>query len=95
MAYGCHEERYSLPIEAVDTHRPRQARKTGAAATTGASGVSAASTARDYFGDTKMYAPKPASLTERLEGVKADNIAPTVVRGQEDGQQQQVGTNQA
>lgn len=30
MAYGCHEERYPLPIQAVDTHRPNP-KKTGKA----------------------------------------------------------------
>ena len=35
-----------------------------------------------------MYAPKPDSLSQALEGVKADNTAPTVVQGQKDGQQQ-------
>lgn len=33
MAYGCHEERYPLPIQAVDTHRPNP-KKTGKAGLT-------------------------------------------------------------
>lgn len=87
MAYGCHEERYPLPIDAVDTHRPRPAKKTGVPPSAGGAADdrrwSAASTTRDYFGDTKMYAPKPDSLSQALEGVKADGIVPTVVKGQE------------
>jgi 6-phosphofructo-2-kinase/fructose-2,6-biphosphatase 2 len=59
MAYGCHEERYALPIQAVDTHRPKPK-----AAKPDHSGVPEESTvvnnvvkttseapARDYFGD--------------------------------------------
>jgi 6-phosphofructo-2-kinase/fructose-2,6-biphosphatase 2 len=84
MAYGCHEERYTLPIEAVDTHRPRPAKKTGAPPSAGgeeAAKHSAASTTRDYFGDAKMFAAKPESLSQALEGVKEDT-EPTVVKGQ-------------
>lgn len=59
MAYGCHEERYPLPIEAVDTHRPnpKKAGKTGATGASGAASVAETEvkgpsdgTARDYFG---------------------------------------------
>lgn len=84
MAYGCHEERFPLPIQAVDTHRARPAKKTGAIATATEENRrwSAASTQRDYFGDTKMYAAKPESLADRLEGVKADETLPTVVKDQ-------------
>ena len=65
MAYGCHEERYPLPIAAVDTHRPRPNRpnrKLSIASPTGVSGtasvgevpepMSRATIARDYFGDS-------------------------------------------
>jgi 6-phosphofructo-2-kinase/fructose-2,6-biphosphatase 2 len=85
MAYGCHEERYTLPIEAVDTHRPRPAKKTGAPPSAGGEAApahNAASTTRDYFGDTKMFAAKPETLTQALEGVKEDT-EPTVVKGQQ------------
>jgi 6-phosphofructo-2-kinase/fructose-2,6-biphosphatase 2 len=81
MAYGCHEERYTLPIEAVDTHRPKPAKKTGAPSS--ASGVppkSAASVTRDYFGDAKMFAAKPESLSEALED--AQGKEPSVLKAQ-------------
>ena len=57
MAYGCHEERYPLPIAAVDTHRPRPTKKTKSDAILPPLqeptplALSAAATARDYFGD--------------------------------------------
>jgi 6-phosphofructo-2-kinase/fructose-2,6-biphosphatase 2 len=80
MAYGCHEERYTLPIEAVDTHRPRPAKKTAAAPAGGDHYKAAASTTRDYFGDTKMFAAKPESLSEALKDAQGDE--PTVVKSQ-------------
>ncbi|KAJ9097448.1 hypothetical protein QFC20_006189 [Naganishia adeliensis] len=51
-AYGCEEERYPLPIAAVDTHRPKPTRKT-AANTPLRSPPTAegGSVARDYFGN--------------------------------------------
>jgi 6-phosphofructo-2-kinase/fructose-2,6-biphosphatase 2 len=80
MAYGCHEERYTLPIEAVDTHRPRPAKKTGAVPSAEPPKYTAASTTRDYFGDTKMFAAKPETLSEALEDAK--NAEPTVLKAQ-------------
>ena len=81
MAYGCHEERYTLPIEAVDTHRPKPAKKTGAPPSVGSEPPrTAASTTRDYFGDTKMFAAKPGALSEALED--AQGAKPTVLKGQ-------------
>ncbi|ORY33454.1 6-phosphofructo-2-kinase-domain-containing protein [Naematelia encephala] len=60
MAYGCHEERYHLPIAAVDTHRPKP-QKAGAGGSHPHSRkqsvidvgetVSRAPVSRDYFGD--------------------------------------------
>jgi 6-phosphofructo-2-kinase/fructose-2,6-biphosphatase 2 len=51
LAYGCHEERYALPIAAVDTHRPKPAK--GGKATEAMDGQAhTTGTARDYFGDT-------------------------------------------
>jgi hypothetical protein len=81
MAYGCHEERYTLPIEAVDTHRPKPAKKTGGIPPASADPPrTAASTTRDYFGDTKMFAAKPDSLTEALKD--AQGVKPSVLKGQ-------------
>ncbi|WWC72004.1 uncharacterized protein I206_105963 [Kwoniella pini CBS 10737] len=66
-AYGCHEERYPLPIAAVDTHRPKPKGKKGATPSNGAPPHEGeekpekaeekadfetdTSVARDYFGD--------------------------------------------
>ncbi|KAJ3494306.1 hypothetical protein NLJ89_g10837 [Agrocybe chaxingu] len=45
-AYGCDEERYALPIQAVDTHRPKPK---------GHAPVVSTSTAREYYtGDTEL-----------------------------------------
>lgn len=50
-AYGCEEERYPLPIAAVDTHRPKPARKTNAnTPIMSPPAADHSSTARDYFG---------------------------------------------
>lgn len=94
MAYGVHEERYPLPIAAVDTHRPRPSKKgkeskapsvpdnTSNGATGGASGVhGGANVARDYFGDSKMYAARPEMVAQALEGAQAgNNLEPKVVQ---------------
>jgi len=81
MAYGCHEERYTLPIEAVDTHRPKPSKKTGGIPSASAEPPrTAASTTRDYFGDTKMFAAKPDSLSEALKD--AQGAKPSVLKGQ-------------
>jgi len=81
MAYGCHEERYTLPIEAVDTHRPKPSKKTGGIPSASAEPPrTAASTTRDYFGDTKMFAAKPDSLSEALKD--AQGVKPSVLKGQ-------------
>lgn len=61
MAYGCHEERYALPIAAVDTHRARPARdrkgSVGAsvAHSEAPSRAGGAPPARDYFGDLSKH----------------------------------------
>jgi len=65
MAYGCHEERYPLPIAAVDTHRAKPSRKrvgsVGAAdATTVNPDAPRAAPARDYFGDVSQHMQKHA-----------------------------------
>lgn len=48
-AYGCHEERYPLPIEAVDTHRPKP--KRGEHSHNLDIPESRAPVSRDYFGN--------------------------------------------
>ena len=53
MAYGCEEERFPVPIPAVDTHRPKPARRNTDEGAESASGEEnkATGAARDYFGD--------------------------------------------
>ncbi|KAJ9109242.1 hypothetical protein QFC21_000571 [Naganishia friedmannii] len=72
-AYGCEEERYPLPIAAVDTHRPKPTRKTAAntpARTPPASGP-AGGTARDYFGAAAPPAV-PDGKSSPQDAVSAD-----------------------
>lgn len=54
-AYGCIEERFSVPIESVDTHRPKPKRKDVHQDTLPV----ADSTKRDYFGSS--HAPSDTS----------------------------------
>lgn len=72
MAYGCHEERYPLPIAAVDTHRAKPSRKrvgsVGAAdAVPTNPDEPRAPPARDYFGDVSKHVPAEA----KQEGANA------------------------
>jgi 6-phosphofructo-2-kinase/fructose-2,6-biphosphatase 2 len=79
MAYGCHEERYELPIQAVDTHRPKPNKKGKPAEE--AAPTSSASSKRDYFGDTsKVFAAKPEVNTEELKKAQDDSMSPTSVQ---------------
>lgn len=69
QAYGCQEERYPLPIAAVDTHRPRPSKGRNTA------GVSVAEEAfqpvkRDYYGDSQQgvgFGLKPEAISQALE----------------------------
>lgn len=68
MAYGCEEERFPVPIPAVDTHRPKPSKSTMDEVPPGASAEQETSTggdgpARDYFGDSAVPAPSSASAT--------------------------------
>lgn len=96
MAYGCHEERYPLPIAAVDTHRPKPARgaKDSAAVPDADADAPRAAPARDYFGDlSKVVASPDAQPSQEaanpLEAVKnalqkdaeADQLTPKAVKG--------------
>ncbi|RSH91861.1 Fructose-2,6-bisphosphatase [Saitozyma podzolica] len=93
MAYGCHEERYHLPIAAVDTHRPKPNKhsKTGSGQldTNAAEEVLNRSGAkRDYFGDTAHHSDKPkvpetpgTQVQQALEkAVDAGDVAPKVAQ---------------
>jgi 6-phosphofructo-2-kinase/fructose-2,6-biphosphatase 2 len=67
MAYGCHEERYPLPIAAVDTHRPKPTRgrkDSVAASEAGTEAPSRAPPARDYFGDVSKHVASPDAQEE-------------------------------
>ena len=73
MAYGCHEERYHLPIAAVDTHRPKPARggKETAAEGEAPEAPSRAPPARDYFGDLSKVVGAAAVDTAESNPVEA------------------------
>lgn len=51
MAYGCNEERYPLPIQAVDTHRPKPKKGVLTAAAEAETPRAVDGVKRDYFGD--------------------------------------------
>lgn len=80
MAYGCHEERYPLPIAAVDTHRPNP--KKHAASSSVSGDVTAPEqlekkteqVARDYFG----------TATGGV-GVRAEQVTKALEKGMEQG----------
>lgn len=72
MAYGVHEERYPLPIAAVDTHRPKPSKKARAEAEVEASAAGpgpgpGAAPARDYFGDAKIRTKSDADRKEEQQ----------------------------
>lgn len=67
-AYGCEEERYSLPIEAVDTHRPKPSKhhKDGSTDKIIEMGALQRETKRDYFGETShIHTPAPIPTPEQ------------------------------
>lgn len=67
-AYGCEEERYPLPIAAVDTHRPKPNRKTNANTPVRSPPASeVASTARDYFGTIPGSLQQSKTSTSEVE----------------------------
>ncbi|KAK4685858.1 hypothetical protein P7C73_g4283, partial [Tremellales sp. Uapishka_1] len=83
MAYGCHEERYPLPIAAVDTHRPKadKAGKVKDAASASASAPApGASVQRDYFGKAALGGGMGQQLKEALEEtVEAGQLTPKAI----------------
>ncbi|KAG8916257.1 Fructose-2,6-bisphosphatase [Tulasnella sp. 417] len=50
-AYGCDEERYKVPIQAVSTHRPKPKTETDAQGDPAAVEKKRSTTARNYYGD--------------------------------------------
>ncbi|KAG8912978.1 Fructose-2,6-bisphosphatase, partial [Tulasnella sp. 408] len=50
-AYGCDEERYKVPIQAVSTHRPKPKTETNAQGDPAAVEKKRSTTARNYYGD--------------------------------------------
>ncbi len=64
MAYGCHEERYPLPIQAVDTHRPKP--KRGHKLLDGEVPASRAPLSRDYFGEAHTQV-QPDDVSSALQ----------------------------
>ncbi|TYJ53246.1 hypothetical protein B9479_006113 [Cryptococcus floricola] len=87
MAYGCHEERYPLPIQAVDTHRPRPTKggKTPGGHVVPDFNPDAGGVARDYYGDKKQgvgMGLKAEALSQALENeVEAGSLTPTAAGG--------------
>ncbi len=79
VAYGCLEERYPLPIAAVDTHRPKQVRKSAISSPTDGvdTATSPAAVNRDYFG---------SGLIQKLanETIKEESHEETVVEAGND-----------
>lgn len=70
-AYGCEEERFPLPIAAVDTHRAKPTKKTGAPPSRAISPPTQTNpgTGRDYFGTNTAAKNSPdlsASKPEKL-----------------------------
>lgn len=75
MAYGCEEERFHVPIAAVDTHRPKPARRnTGDGAAAAPTEEKKSGAARDYFGDA---APTATSHVAVPTPDPADAKSPT------------------
>lgn len=64
-AYGCIEERFSVPIESVDTHRPKPMKKSKEGVDTSAPAAEilvADNTKRDYYGShAPSHAPSEAA----------------------------------
>jgi 6-phosphofructo-2-kinase/fructose-2,6-biphosphatase 2 len=59
-AYGCEEERYHLPIEAVDTHRPKPSKH-------GHKVIEMAehsNTKRDYYGESGAATPQQKPVAD-------------------------------
>lgn len=74
-AYGCDEKRYPLPIEAVDTHRPKPKGKAGAAGTAGGPDNDVPTPATDAVEQTleeAMSAPPPSQVRPLSAAVKQD-----------------------
>jgi 6-phosphofructo-2-kinase/fructose-2,6-biphosphatase 2 len=77
MAYGCHEERYPLPIAAVDTHRPKPVKGKKEVTLE----VKRHSMQRDYFGGTAPASGQasPGAVKEALQkAVDAGAVEPKV-----------------
>jgi 6-phosphofructo-2-kinase/fructose-2,6-biphosphatase 2 len=85
LAYGCHEERYPLPIAAVDTHRPKPSKTQIHTPQPGgippAPMASGAETGRDYFGDKSTVAAKALAIKSALESsVEKGEMTPSAAR---------------
>lgn len=79
MAYGCNEERYPLPIAAVDTHRPKP--KRGNKLMDDGIAPSRAPVSRDYFGGPSL-AVQPEAVRLALEkDMDAGTLTPKAAGG--------------
>ncbi|WVO21152.1 uncharacterized protein IAS62_002458 [Cryptococcus decagattii] len=89
QAYGCQEERYPLPIAAVDTHRPRpsKGKNTIAASVAGENFTPDQPVKRDYYGDSQQgvgFGLKPEAISQALENeMEQGKLTPRAARGAE------------
>ncbi|WVN86442.1 uncharacterized protein L203_101606 [Cryptococcus depauperatus CBS 7841] len=87
MAYGCHEERYPLPIAAVDTHRPRpsKGKNTVAGSVAEPDFIPDLNVKRDYYGDGQKgvgMGLKPEVIAQALKNeVEQGKLLPKVAQG--------------
>ena len=83
MAYGCHEERYPLPIQAVDTHRPRPSKTKDSTPAAEGAATPRAPTARDYFGDVSKHMSNVPEVPEENEEAAAAAAADAKAQGKD------------
>jgi hypothetical protein len=89
-AYGCEEERYPLPIAAVDTHRPKPNRKTNANTPVRSPPAGeVASTARDYFGTVPSSIPQATISPAKSGSIGVENSAEQMLSEKEQHATQQ------
>lgn len=89
-AYGCEEERYPLPIAAVDTHRPKPTRKTNANTPVRSPPPGeVSSTARDYFGTVPSSIPQATTSPANPGTIQGESSAEKMLSEQEQHATQQ------
>ncbi|KAK8853184.1 hypothetical protein IAR55_003886 [Kwoniella newhampshirensis] len=98
MAYGCHEERYPLPIEAVDTHRPRPSKAklaSGGASVPEPEIIPDLTAKRDYFGNAHGIGLRPEAITQALENqVEMGQLTPKAASKEVEGESVSTGVGE-